>query len=124
MELLDLGEDLLRVRQLPPAILLDEADLPLPVHDEGRPGVGVHVGPVDPVLLHDLSVNVPQQGVTDPTQRPYPPVSPPAGTRPRSCAPARAPRGPDGAPRAAPRARPGAPPRSRPSRSRRRAQAS
>src|SRR5207247_9144476 len=57
-ELLDLGEDLVGLRELALAVPLDEPDRALLVHDERRPAVGVPVGPVDAVVLRDGAVNV------------------------------------------------------------------
>src|SRR5262249_30833636 len=62
-ELLHLGEDLVGLRELARAITLDEADRALLVHDEGRPAVGVPVGPVHAVVLRDGAVNVREQRI-------------------------------------------------------------
>src|SRR2546426_6015463 len=62
-QLLDLSEDLFRLRQLTLAVTLDEANLPLRVHDEGRPAVGVPIGPVDAVVLRGAAMGVREQRV-------------------------------------------------------------
>src|SRR5204862_4201881 len=62
-ELLDLGENLVGLRQLALAVALDEADLPLFVDDERCADVGVPVGPVDAVVLGDRALHVREQRV-------------------------------------------------------------
>src|SRR5438874_2064183 len=69
VELPGLGEDLLRVGELTLPVPLDEPDDPLPVDHEGRSETGVQLGPVDAVLLDDLSVDVAEQRIGDPAQR-------------------------------------------------------
>src|SRR5436309_6814991 len=68
-ELLDLGEDLVRLWQLSLAVPLDEADLALLVHDERRPAVGVPLGPVDAVILRDGAVDIREQRIVADTDR-------------------------------------------------------
>src|SRR5256886_14522461 len=62
-EFLDLGEDLVGLRQLSFAVALDEANLALLVDDERGPDVGVPVRPIDAVALHDAALPVGQERI-------------------------------------------------------------
>src|SRR5262245_1632089 len=62
-QLLHLGENPVRIRQLPSRISLDEADDALAIYDERRADIRVPLRPVDPVVLDGSAVHVGQQWV-------------------------------------------------------------
>src|SRR5439155_4400108 len=69
LNLLDLGEDLVGIRQLALAVPLDEPDDPLLVDDERRAAVGVPVGPVHAGVLADAPLDVGQERIVRDTDR-------------------------------------------------------
>src|SRR5262245_17836976 len=62
-ELLDLGQDLVRIGELPLAVALGEAHHALVVDDEGGPDVGVPVRPVHAVIPDHGALDIGQQRI-------------------------------------------------------------
>src|SRR5262249_51630848 len=68
-ELLHLGEDLGRIRELASTVSLHEPDHALPVDHEARAVARVELRPVDAVALDHVAMNVREQRIRDPAER-------------------------------------------------------